>query len=83
VRGMVKSFGGRVPSCSTGVFSDRAPGAIPAGLRDALGPVVTEIEHLSGLIDQCGERLQAIAKERYPQSAALTQVHGVGWLTAL
>lgn len=83
VRGMVKSSGGRLPTCTTDRFAEVAAKSIPGGLRPALAPVVEEIAHLTRLIRESDKQLAAMARQRYPQTRALLQVHGVGSLTAL
>ena len=83
VRGMVKSHGGRVPACETEAFARRAREHVPAGLVAALEPVLEVIEDLSRRIEAYDEAVETMAREKYPEVQALTQVTGVGTLTAL
>jgi transposase len=83
VRGMVKSHGGRVPACETEDFARRAREHLPAGLRPALGPVLEVIEDLSRRIEVYDAAVETMAATKYPEVRALTQVTGVGTLTAL
>lgn len=83
VRGSVKPFGGRVPSCSSDAFHKRAVEGIPAPLKDVLSGVLEVIATLSARIKAYEKQLEAIAKERYPQTALLSQPSGVGPLTSL
>ena len=83
VRGAVKAVGGRLPACSTPSFAQRVAGELPAILRPALEPVLATIRHLSGQIRHYDRTLATIAHERYPETARLRQVKGVGPLTAL
>jgi len=83
VRGSVKPFAGRVPSCSSNAFHTRAVEGIPAPLEEVLSGVLETIETLSAQIKVYDKRLEAIAEERYPQTALLRQVPGVGPLTSL
>lgn len=83
VRGAIKSFGQRLPTCSADGFHKRVLAHLPVELVPALAPIV----HLIGLIageiknfDVCIERL---ADERYPATKVLRQVSGVGPVTAL
>ena len=52
-------------------------------LRDALDPLLAEIESLNERIAEYDRRIEQISKEVYPQVAVLKQVKGVGPLIAL
>jgi len=83
VRGVVKSFGGRVRTCDAGAFSAAAAPAIPDELRGALEPILEELCALSTRIRAYDHWVEVRAKQAYPETARLTQVHGVGYLGAL
>lgn len=83
VRGMVKSFGGRISKCSTNAFCARALEEMPEGLRPTLWAVVKTIGDLSRQIREYDKQIEAIAEQRYPEVKILTQISGVGVLTAL
>jgi transposase len=83
VRGVVKSFGGRLPKCPARSFHKRAAEHIPEALLAALTPVLEQIGSLTERIRQYDRRLDTIAKEHYPETELLRQVEGVGPLTAL
>jgi transposase len=83
VRGAVKSFGARLPKCPARSFHKRAQEHIPEALLAALAPVLEQIGSLTEHIRQYDRRLEAIAKEHYPETELLRQVEGVGPLTAL
>jgi transposase len=83
VRGAVKSFGHRLPRCPARSFHKRAPEHIPEALLPALGPVLEQIGSLTERIRDYERRLEAIAKDRYPETSLLRQVEGIGPLTAL
>ena len=83
VRGAVKSFGGRLPKCPARSFHNRAPEYIPEALLPALGPILEQIGSLTERIRQYDRKLEAISKERYPETSLLRQVEGIGPLTAL
>ena len=83
VRGAVKAVGGRLPACSTPSFAQRVAGELPASLRPALEPLLATLRHLTGQIRHYDRLLATIAAERYPETARLRQVKGVGPLTAL
>ncbi len=82
VRGMVKSWGRRVKSGDANVFHKRAPEAIPEELRLALDPIVETLEELSRQIKLYDELLERKLEE-YEDSVTLTQIKGVGPVTAL
>lgn len=83
VRYQVKVSGERLPACSTEAFAAKAGPRIPVELRDALLPVVEQIESLTSQIRACDRQVIALCRERYPETARLQQVAGVGPLTAL
>jgi transposase len=83
VRGAVKSFGARLPKCPARSFHKRAPEHVPEALRAALEPVLEQIGSLTERIREYDRQLEAVSKERYPETHLLRQVEGVGPLTAL
>jgi transposase len=76
-RGLVKSYGERVHKCDTRQFS-REASAWSTGLREALEPLLCQIESLNESIQEYDRRIEKMAKERYPETALLKQVKGVG-----
>jgi transposase len=83
VRGAVKSFGARLPKCPAVSFHKRAAEHIPEALWPALEPLLETIGSLTQRIREYDRKLEAISKERYPETDLLRQVEGVGTLTAL
>lgn len=83
VRGMVKSFGERLPTCSSDSFSGRVTGLLPELLRPALEPLCSQIALLTQQIQSYEQQIQDRADHDYPETIALRQVSGVGALTAL
>ena len=83
VRGAVKAIGERVPAMSTETFGTRASEHIPDALRPALQPLLAVIQELTKTIRLQDRWIEKIAKERYPQSAVLRTVPGVGGLTSI
>ena len=81
-RGAVKSCGDRLPSSGADAFAKKAEPLVPEKLRPALSPVLATIEHLTQEIKALDELIEKAARERYPETALLTQVPGVGTLTA-
>jgi transposase len=82
VRGMVKSFGARLPGGSAKSFAQAASKALPQELKAALEPLLEVIADLSERIRSFDRDIEAWAK-RFPVTERLRQIKGVGALTAL
>jgi transposase len=82
-RGLVKSYGERLPKCGTQQVSRELARALSTELRDVLEPLLKEIESLNERIKEYDERMEKIAKEVYPEVSLLQQVKGVGTQIAL
>jgi transposase len=83
VRGSTKAVGGRLPKCSTESFPRQAAAALPAPLAPQLTPVLEQITALTHAIRRADHTIAALVETTYPDAQALTQVAGVGALTAL
>jgi len=83
VRGSVKSFGGRLPSCSTESFHKQAVVHIPEELQSTFHSILGLIEQISLEIKAFEKRIEQIGKEQYPETELLRAVKGVGPLTSL
>lgn len=83
VRGMVKSVGGRVRGASAEGFAVRAAKDLPEALEPALRPVLEQIAALTTTIRRYDRQIEQLARDRYPETALLRQVDGVGPITAL
>lgn len=83
VRGAVKATGHRLKKCSTRTFSEKAVSEIPAEVGEALSSVVTTIEAVSRQILELDKRIAELGKKKYPETALLRQVGGVGPIVAL
>ena len=83
VRCAIKSIGERVPSVAAEAFHKRAAACLPDGLREALLPLIEVIGQLTTRIREFDRKIEQLAQDRYPDTEALTQVCGVGSLTAL
>lgn len=83
VRGTVKGFGERLPSCSADYFVDKCRSLIPKPLRPALLPLIRTIEELSLRIKVFDKKIGKLCEEEYPETGLMMQVPGVGPLTAL
>jgi transposase len=83
VRGTVKADGVRIAACASESFSKWAAEVLPDRLRNALAPILEQIDEFNERIQEYDERIEHLARTRYPQTELLTQVTGVGTLTAL
>jgi transposase len=84
LRGAVKSFGARLPKCSTRSFHKKKVAEhLPKELLPALEPLLETIEELSARIRDYDRKLKEISAELYPETELLRQVQGVGVLSAL
>jgi len=82
-RGMVKSVGGRLPGASSACFAKKVREHIPAAIRDALTPVLDEIEQLAGQLREYDKRIEEMAKAKYTQTQLMRQIPGVGVITSM
>ncbi len=83
VRGVVKSFGKRLPACDPSALPRKATTAIPPVLLEALTPLLDMIESLSDQIRLYDRAVEHLATIEHPEVAKLRQVSGVGALTGL
>jgi transposase len=82
-RGLAKSYGERLPRCSTARVSEELGVELSPELRVALGPLLAEVATLNERIKEYDRQIEAVAQERYPEVERLRQVSGVGTLIAL
>src|SRR5215510_4110690 len=62
-RGLVKSYGERLPKCGTQQVGRELAAELSTELRDVLEPLLKEIESLNERIKEYDERMEKIAKE--------------------
>jgi transposase len=82
IRGVVKSYGARLPSCSTNSFAEKVLELVPAELRAALEPLLEQVSMLSQRIKAMAKEISEALPERYPEIHRLSQVSGVGPITS-
>jgi len=82
VRGMVKSFGYRMPKCSTERFV-KLKDEVPEKLRERLVPLMEVLEEVQKEIEEYDQQVEKLAKEKYPETAVLQQIWGVGAITSV
>lgn len=83
VRGAVKAVGGRLPKTSTEAFPHRVRAQLPAAVASGVAPALAVIEQLTQQIRGYDRAIEHLSRERYPETARLRQVPGVGPVTAL
>lgn len=81
VRSVVKSMGERLAPSSAASFGHKAK--IPEALNDALKPILKMIQELTNKIHRYDLMIKKAAINKYPETEQLSQVGGVGPLTAL
>lgn len=82
-RGVVKSTGERLPSCSSESFARRCKAHVPTDLLPALESIFHVIGQLTEQIKTLDIQIENLCKDRYPETERLRQVPGVGPVTAL
>jgi transposase len=82
-RGIVKSHGHRLPSCSSKSFPRRVRDYLPEEVLQLVAPALEAIASLTAQIGEYDRRLELEAQRSFPECEALRQVPGVGPLTAL
>lgn len=82
-RGLAKATGERLVRCDTDQLRVERMEELPAQLREALEPLIREIESLTEKIHESDRKIEQIARAEYPETVLLQQVSGVGTLIAL
>lgn len=70
-------------SCSANYFATKVASAIPEPLQPALLPILETIASLSQQIRAYDRQIEALCKNKYPETKLLRNVSGVGPLTSL
>jgi transposase len=82
-RGQVKIFGFRLPACSGASFHHKVPDHVPEQCQSSLGSIIEQIGSLTQKIRVYDGQVYRLCNEKYPQTARLMQIRGVGHITAL
>jgi transposase len=82
-RGLAKATGERLPKGDTDQMGVERLEGLPATVRQALEPLLKEVESLTAQIQACDGKIEQIARSEYPETQLLRQVSGVGALIAL
>jgi len=83
VRGTVKAHGQVIGRCSTVAFAGRARAVVTGPLGEIVEPILEAVEKLSATIDTYDQKIEQLAAGPYADTQWLTQIKGVGALTAL
>jgi transposase len=83
LRGIVKPFGVRLPSGEASSFHKKAGASIPAQLKAAAQPVLAILAQLAERIREFDQQIARLCKEKYPDTAVVGQLKGVGPVTSL
>lgn len=80
VRSIAKSTGVRLVACDADYFARKV--TLPPALQPALGPMLQNIEELTGHIKQYDKQIAKLCAQ-HPETQLFQQVQGVGPITAL
>jgi transposase len=83
VRGVVKSHGERLSKCDSKGFAMRVGEQIPEGLKASLSGVLGSLDAVDEEIQGYECQLEHLALKKYPETALMKQINGVGTITAL
>lgn len=81
-RGVVKSAGERLPTCTTPAFPQTVVDLIPESLGPALKPMLETIASVNAGIKKLTRVIEQEMPKKYPEMELLRQVDGVGPITA-
>lgn len=82
-RGIVKSLGYRLPSSPARSFANNCKDAVPAPLLETISPLLQQIASLTEQITAFDLAIENLARRKYPETAPLLSVTGVGSLSAV
>jgi transposase len=82
-RGLTKSYGERLGRGNARSMKPKAAEDLSPELKNALGPLMREIQSVSERIRDYDELLESMAQNKYPEAERLKQIKGVGTLIAL
>jgi transposase len=82
-KGFVKAAGARLPAVAPESLPRRAWDEVPEDLRPAIRPLLVAIAQLTRTVRRYDREIARMCREEHPETALLTQVHGIGAVTAL
>ena len=80
-RGLVKSTGQRLPTCSSASFALQAKAKLPGELVESIGPLLEQAAALSAQIALLDQQVEGLVK-KYPEIRRLRTTPGVGPLVS-
>jgi transposase len=83
IHGVLKSFGHRVKKYAAPGFHRQVEGQIPEELQPALRPLLDTLAAIAEQVLGLDREIRRLSKKVYPECALLSQVGGVGPITAL
>jgi transposase len=83
VRGLVKPFGYRLSACDADCFAACCRQELPRAAQTSLSSLVEQIAQLTRQIQDYDLQIRTVAENKYPDTAPLRSVFGVGPVTAL
>jgi len=84
IRSLVKTAGGRIPSdIGPEALAKKARAHIPSELKRGLEPLLRHLAFTVTQIREVEKEIRKLCRERYPETALLRQVNGVGEITSL
>jgi len=82
-RGLTKSYGEKLGRANARSMKPKAAQDLSPELKNALGPLMREIQSVSERIRDYDELLESMAQNKYPEAERLKQIKGVGTPIAL
>ena len=83
VRSSAKGYGCKLRACSTEHFVKTATASLPAQVCALVQPQLDTLNFLAERIHSCDLEIERLCTQRFPQTALLRQIHGVGPQVAL
>lgn len=83
VRGVLKSAGLRVGTCSAEGFAKKARAVVPTEWSATLEPILRTIDQVSKEVALYDRHVAQLAKTHYPAAALVAQITGVGLITSV
>jgi len=82
VRGVIKSMGVRLPSCSSEAFVKRSRPAVPESVQAIVEPILSTLERVGAEIAAYDRQIEKLANDDR-DAQVLMQIPGVGALTSM
>lgn len=83
VRAQAKMCGELLPTSSARAFLAKSTEHLPSVMAELLQPLLETLKAISKAIDAYDQQIEVLCGGEFSQTALLTQVHGIGPLTAL